>query len=77
MGDTMMKQSDIQKARQQMQAEIELMQAEIEQLEAKIKKAKSQKKFKSVRSLSFITPFIKALVLTAVILFVYAQFGVN
>ncbi len=65
-----MKQSDIQKARQQMQAEIELMQAEIQQLETKIKEAKSQGKFKSLRKVSFITPFIKALVLTAIILLV-------
>jgi hypothetical protein len=60
-----------------MLAEIEQMQAEIQQLDAKIKTAKSQEKFKSLRSLLFITPFIKALVLAAVLLFIYAQFGIN
>jgi hypothetical protein len=60
-----------------MLAEIELMHAEIQQLETKIKEAKSQGKFKSLRKVSFITPFIKALVLTAIILLVYKQFGIN
>jgi hypothetical protein len=73
----MMKQIDIQKLRPQMQAEIRQMQTDIQQLENKIKTMKSQEKRKRLRSIAVFTPFIKALLLTAVILLIYTQFGIN
>lgn len=72
-----MKQSTLQKSRRQMETEIQHMQDEVQALEIKIKQMKTRQKFQPLQRLSFITPFIKALVLTAAILFVYAQFGIN
>lgn len=67
----------MRKSRRQIQAEIQQMEDEIPELKAKIKQMKARKKFQFLQNLSFFTPFIKALFLTAVILLIYAQFGIN
>jgi hypothetical protein len=65
-----MNQFDIQKSIQQMQAEIQ-------QLESKIQKKKSKEKFKGLQRFPFFTPFIKAVLLTVVVLLIYHQFVIN